>query len=343
MGSDLNIYRIAKEAGVSPATVSRVMTQNARVSEEKRARVETVIRKYDYRPNALAQGLTKTKTNVIGVIAADLINPYYSSLVQSCESEINQRGYVPMICGALGNYELEVQYLQKMFDMRMDAVIIIGGKSDSLVTDPEYADLVNRVADFMPLITTGKVDGGECSQVTIDEAEGMNQSMEYLISLGHRRIALVGGRENVKSTYDKRLKYKNLIRKHGLTYRERYVINSDYSIESGYQGMEALFRENRTLPTAVIAINDYSAVGVMRSIKGHGLRIPEDISLISFDNTYIVDTVMPRLSSISYDYEEFGKKMVDAAVKLIGKETVPEIQKVTPRLIIRESVAKINN
>ena len=91
MGSELNIYKIAQEAGVSPATVSRVMTKNARVSEEKRARVEAVIRKYDYRPNALAQGLIKTKTNVIGVLAADLVNPYYSSMMENCEKEIIAR------------------------------------------------------------------------------------------------------------------------------------------------------------------------------------------------------------------------------------------------------------
>ena len=191
MGSELNIYKIAQEAGVSPATVSRVMTKNARVSEEKRARVEAVIRKYDYRPNALAQGLIKTKTNVIGVLAADLVNPYYSSMVENCEKEIIARGYVPMICGTLSNPDLEVEYIQKMFDMR---------KSDSLVTEPEYADLINRVAESIPVITTGKVEGGECCQVTIDEAEGMNQSMECLIGLGHRRIALIGGVEEMKST-----------------------------------------------------------------------------------------------------------------------------------------------
>ena len=314
MGSELNIYKIAQEAGVSPATVSRVMTKNARVSEEKRARVEAVIRKYDYRPNALAQGLIKTKTNVIGVLAADLVNPYYSSMVENCEKEIIARGYVPMI-----------------FDMRMDAIIIIGGKSDSLVTEPEYADLINRVAESIPVITTGKVEGGECCQVTIDEAEGMNQSMECLIGLGHRRIALIGGVEEMKSTYDKRIRYRSLLRKNGLTYRERYVINSNYSVEGGYQGFEALFQGN----------NDYSAVGVMRSIKEHGLRIPEDISLISFDNTFIVDTVIPRLSSISYDYEAFGKLLVDTALDKIGGKEVPEVQKVTPTLIIRESVAEL--
>ena len=244
MGSELNIYKIAQEAGVSPATVSRVMTKNARVSEEKRARVEAVIRKYDYRPNALAQGLIKTKTNVIGVLAADLVNPYYSSMVENCEKEIIARGYVPMICGTLSNPDLEVEYIQKMFDMRMDAIIVIGGKSDSLVTEPEYADLITRVAESIPVITTGKVEGGECCQVTIDEAEG-----------------LIGGVEEMKSTYDKRIRYRSLLRKNGLPYRERYVIKSNYSIEGGYQGFEALFQGNKTLPTAVIAINDYSAVG----------------------------------------------------------------------------------
>jgi len=337
----LNISKIAKEAGVSPATVSRVMTKNANVSEEKRLRVEKVIRKYDYRPNALAQGLIKTKTNTIGVLVADLVNPYYSSMLENCEKEIIRCGYVPIICGTLNDCELEVKFLQKMFDMRMDAVIIIGGKSDELVTDPDYANLINRLAESMPIVITGKVEGGDCYQVTLDEAEGINQSMEHLIALGHRRISLVGGMEYIKSTYDKRIRYRGILRKHGITYRERYVINSDYGIEGGYEGMEDLFKKNKTLPTAVVAINDYSALGAMRSIQERGLRIPEDISLVSFDSTYIVEAVLPRLTSISYDYECFGKKLVDTALKLVNKETLPDVQKVTPKLIVRESVRSL--
>lgn len=340
MRKELNIYTIAKEAGVSPATVSRVITQNARVSEEKRQRVEQVIKKYDYRPNALAQGLINTQTKIIGLLVADLINPFYSLLITSCESEINKQGYIPMICSSTSDQELEVKYLQKMCDMRVDAIVMIGGKSDDLITDPEYADLINRIAISVPVVTTGKVEGAQCSQVSIDQVGGIDQAMEYLISQGHHRIALIGGKNNIKSTYDKRMRYRSVLRKHGIAYRERYIIESDYSIEGGYLGVNAFFESNKTMPTAIMTINDYSAVGAIRCIKERGMRIPEDIALLSFDNTYIVDTVIPKLTSISYDYEVFGKMLIDTAIKMIQKEEVPEIQKVVTSLVVRESTAR---
>lgn len=338
--SELNIYTIAKEAGVSPSTVSRVMTQNARVSEEKRQRVEEVIRKYDYRPNALAQGLASPKTKVIGLLSADLMNPYYAALLTKCEEEIHKRGYYPMIFSPMNSYELEVRYLQKMFDMRVDAIIMMGGKSDQLVTDPEYADLINRLAESVPVITTGKVEGARCWQVCIDEMSGVDLAMEHLFSLGHRHIAMIGGHDRSKSTYDKRMRYKSILRSHGITFRERYVPESDYDIEGGYECMNRLFETNRTMPTAVMAINDFSAVGVMRSVKEHGLGIPEDMAIVSFDNTFIVDTVMPRLTSVSYDYDSFGKTLVDTAVRLIQAEQVPMIQQIASRLVIRNSTVK---
>ena len=338
----LNITKIAKEAGVSPSTVSRVISKNAKVSEDKRERVEEVIKKYNYRPNALAQGLINAKTNMIGIIAADLVNPYYSTMLESCEKEINRLGYIPMICGTLNDGELEVKYLQKMYDLRMEAVIIIGGKSDNSVSDPDYADMLNRLGENMPIVMTGNVEGSDCYRVMIDEVAAMTQSMEHLIELGHSRIALVGGMGHVKSTYDKRICYRGLLRKHGIAFNSEYVVNSDYSIEGGFEGMEYLFAKNEVLPTAVIAINDYSAVGAMRSIKQKGFQIPSDISLVSFDNTFIVETTIPKLSSISYDYEFFGKKLISTAVALINQETVDNLQKIPPQLVIRDSERKFS-
>ncbi len=339
--SELNIYTIAKEAGVSPSTVSRVLTQSARVSEAKRRRVEEVIRKYDYRPNSLAKGLASSRTKVIGLLASDLINPYYSQLLTECTREIDALGYYPVVFSSMNSYELEVRYLQKLFDLRVDAIILMGGKSDQLVTDPEYADLINRMAESVPVVTTGKVEGARCWQVAIDEARGVDLAMEHLFSLGHRHIAMIGGRGDVKSTYEKRVRYKSILRNYGITYRERYVTESNYGMDGGYEGMKQLFDTNRTLPTSVMAINDFSAVGVMRFVKERGMRIPEDLSLVSFDNTILAEAVLPRLTSVCYDYATFGKTVADTAVRLINGEDVPVVQQIPSRLILRNSTAEI--
>lgn len=243
MKKEKNIYTIAKEAGVSPATVSRVMTKNARVSEEKRKKVEEIIQKYDYRPNALAQGLTNARTKIIGILAADMMNPFYAQLVDECVKEIGASGYVPMIFSSQSSYEMEEQYLQKMFDLRVDAIILMGGKSDQLVTDLEYVDLLDRITDTTPIITTGKIEGSLCYQVCIDEMASVDLAMEHLFSLGHRHIALIGGKNHIRSTYDKRMRYRMLLRKNGITYRERYVTDSDYNIEGGYRVWKSSFRK----------------------------------------------------------------------------------------------------
>ena len=213
----------------------------------------------------------------------------------------------------------------------------MGGKSDQLVTDLEYVDLLDRITDTTPIITTGKIEGSLCYQVCIDEMASVDLAMEHLFSLGHRHIALIGGKNHIRSTYDKRMRYRMLLRKNGITYRERYVTDSDYNIEGGYQCMEKLFQENRTMPTAVIAINDFSAIGILRCIEEHHLSVPQDISLVSFDGTFLSDIVNPKLTSVCYDYASFGKMLAASAVKLLSGEEIPKIQQCVSRLIVRES------
>ncbi|MDD7738905.1 MAG: LacI family DNA-binding transcriptional regulator [Fusicatenibacter sp.] len=337
MGKDLNIYTIAREAGVSVSTVSRVMTQSAKVSPEKKQRVEEVIQKYNYRPNALARGLSSTKTHMIGLLAADLENPYYSALITSCEKEINRRGYVPMISSFYMEDERERESLQKMSEMQVEAIVMLGGKSDSLINDPEYAELVNQVLESVPIVTTGFIEGTDCHQVTVDEGEATEMAIRHLISLGHRRIAMIGGFDHMKSTHEKRVRYREELKKYGIEYREGYVKDSNYSIEGGYQAMNEFFEENQMLPTAVIAINDFSAVGIIRSIKEHGYEIPEDIALVSFDNTFIAEAVIPKLTSLSYELNEYGTHLIDTVIGLIEGKEFPCVQKYSARLIVRES------
>lgn len=343
MNQDLSIYTIAKEAGVSPATVSRVMTQSANVSEEKRMRVQAVINKYDYRPNAMAKGLTNSKTKIIGMLTANFENPYYAKLLTLCEKDIDAYGYTPMICGTMGQYDLEVKHLQDMFDLRLDAIVMMGGKSDDLVTCPEFADLVNRISNKVPIITTGKVDGARCYQVCLDEMSGIDLAMEHLISLGHSRIALIGGKSNIKSTFDKVSRYKSILRMYGIDYRQNFVVETGYDISSGYESMQQMleYNEGSKRPTAVIAINEFCAVGMLHAIRDASLKVPEDIAVVSFDNTYLSESVIPNLTSVGYDYETFGKTIVDTAMKLIDGEMVPTMQQIATKLFIRESTIEI--
>ena len=177
----VSIYRIAKEAGVSPATVSCVLTRNAKVSDEKRIKVEELIQKYDFRPNAMARGLSSTKSKIIGLLVPDIRNPFYATLAVECERAASKRGYILMLCNSMNNMELEEYHLQKMFEQRVDALILMGGKVDELVSDRDYVEKMNQTADSTPVVITGKLDGSNCYKVNIDEAQAMDCLMEYLI------------------------------------------------------------------------------------------------------------------------------------------------------------------
>ena len=343
MGKEtVSIYTIAKEAGVSPATVSRVLTGNAKVSKEKKTKVETLIQKYDFRPNALARGLSNVQTKIIGLMVADIRNPFYATMAVECEKAANENGYLLLLCNSLGSNEMEMSYLDKFSGQRVDAVIQIGGKVDELVSDPCYVDNINKLANTMPVLITGKLDGADCYRINIDEGQSMELLMQYLIENGHRDIALVGGRDNVKSTFDKRQRYRQMLNKYGISVREDYIIDgSSYDIESGRDAMNRFIHNVSPVPNAIIAINDFTAVGIIRTLWERGYRIPDDISVVSFDNTYIAETCMPRLTCVGYDYRQFGKKLIETAIQAIHNEEPPHMQMVKSQLVIRDSCKRI--
>ena len=315
---NVSIYSIAKKAGVSPATVSRILTGSARVSQEKKDRVLEVIKKYNFRPNALARSLRHVEKKLIGLLVSDIRNPFYSILTVECEAAAYQRGYLLMVCNSLGDNSTELYYLNKFYSQRVDAVIQIGGKVDELVSDPEYVEAVNRMAGRIPFLTTGCLEGADCYRISIDEEQGMGLLMEYLHENGHERILFAGGREGVSSTVVKRRKYREMLEQFGIPVREEYILNGDsYDVEDGERMMAAFLERGCQLPTAVIAINDFTAVGVTHVLRERGIRIPEDISVVSFDNTFMTETCVPQLTSVAYDYHAMGELLIETAVQAI--------------------------
>jgi LacI family transcriptional regulator len=170
----------------------------------------------------------------------------------------------------------------------------------------------------------------------------MKVVMEHLFSLGHRDIALFGGRKTVHSTYEKWQQYIYLLGTYGLRFREEYVQEGDYSEGGGYVGMGRLLK-CKYRPTAVIAINDYSAVGAMRAAGDAGLSLPEDMSIISFDNTFLSEVVRPKLTSIDYNYPEYGKTLIEMAIQAAEGRAPGREQFIKPHLVIRDSCAPIKN
>lgn len=336
---EITIYDIAREAGVSPATVSRVLSSSTNVRQEKKQRVLDLVDKYQFRPNALARGLADAKTRSIGMITADIRNPFYAEMLMSCELAAAEAGYVTYLCNAIKGKSQESMFLDRLKEQRVDVVIQIGGQVDEMVSDMTYVEKVNQIMKTIPVVTTGRLDGTKCRSVRIDAMKAMELLMEHLLSLGHRHIGLVGGKLSVLSTYEKLVQYRQMLTEAGIAYDPDIIMVDGaytYSLEGGYEEMDQLLQKGKEL-TAVIAINDFTAAGVMHCLADHGIRVPEDISVVSYDNTYISEITFPGITSIDYNYEEFGRKVVTAAIEAAQGVEGELLQIVSPSLVVRKS------
>lgn len=336
----VTIYDIAKEAGVSAATVSRVLTNNANVRPDKKGKILDLIEKYDFTPNALARGLSDTRSKVIGIIAADVRNPFYSEVFVACEMAAGKYGYTVLLCNSLGDKEGEKLQIERLQEQRVDAVIQLGGCVDDLYTQEDYVEQVNLLTKRVPMVVTGKLDGAECYQVRIHDGKSMELIMGHLVGLGHRRIGVLGGRMNVLSTYDKFQRYMQQLEEYRISFLPELVGGEGgYDTVTGYTEMSAMLKRGAG-PTAVIAINDFAAVGVMRCLQEAGLRVPEDISLVSYDNTYIAELMTPQITSVDYDYAHFGEVLVETAIAASEGRDVPRSQWIEPVLVVRGSTGR---
>lgn len=333
----ITIYDIAKEAGVSISTVSRVLTGSSGVRSANREKVQLIIDKYNFRPNALARGLSETKRKVIGIIVPDIRNSFYADLYMACDQIAHNAGYSLFLENSLSRLETELSQLELMEEQRVDAIILVGGRVDDLYSNTEFVEKVNQIATTTPIIIVGKLDGVYCPQIRIDAIKSMDLVMEHLFMLGHEDIAIIGGYNEIAATFEKRQRYKQLLMKNQIGFNNAFCDNyGGYDYNTGYERMNHLFDIGQ-IPTAVIAINDSAALGIVQSIQEHGLRIPDDISIISYDNSSICSMLNPKLSSIDYNYETFAETIITTTISACNQQDTPPLQLITPSLVIRDS------
>lgn len=338
MAKTVTIYDIAKEAGVSPATVSRVLTNSARVSPLKEKKVRELIEKYNFQPNAMAKSLTDMRTHTIGLIVADIRNPYYAELAVACEIAASNRGYHVLLCNVRDDDVLESEILDRFVAQRVDAIIQVGFRMDDLTPNTQFVDHLKHIQ--VPFISTGKLEGTNVYTFGIDHGAGLELAFQHLRSLGHEKIALLGGSLGIRSTYEKWTRYIYLLGESGIQMRPEYVQEGGYDFTAGYNCMDRLLALKER-PTALIAINDHTAVGAIAAIQAAGLSVPDDFSIVSHDNTLLSRITMPHLTSVDYGYERLGEGLIHAALERIENREIPQEELLTPVLKVRESCRKI--
>lgn len=329
----VTIYDVAREAGVSMATVSRVVNNNPNVKPQTRKKVFEAIERLGYRPNAVARGLASKKTTTVGVVIPDIANALYAEVARGIEDIANMYHYNIILANSDKRQDKEIRVINTLLEKQVDGLLFMGGA----VTDEHIQAF--KTSNVPIVLCATKADKGSIPSVDIDHEEAAFDAVSKLVSEGHESIAMISGTlKDPANGYARFQGYKRALEKAGLPYREEYVRVGNYKYESGIEAMQ-YFLELPTRPTAVFAATDEMAIGAIHCIQDAGLNVPEDISVISVDNSRTSSMVRPLLTTVAQPMYDIGAVSMRLLTKLMKKENVENSNVTLPHeLIVRRSV-----
>lgn len=336
----VTIGDIAREAGVSISTVSRVMNNTKPVSPELREKVYRVIKKNHYSPNTLAQGLITKKTNIVGVIVPDISNEVFGALTKGINSACSKQGYTIMVCESGGEIEREKKLLDILEDRQIDGVLFAGVDVNQELVDKMTAK------DFPVVLMTqeASVDQPPIATVTHNNIQAVYDAVKFLYDNGHERIAYLGGPEYDFSSGKKRLQgYKKALEELDIAVPYSYIEQVQFSFQGGFAGMKRIYEENGILPTAVVAGSDLIALGAIQFINAQGIRVPEDISVIGFDDLDYACYFRPELTTVRIPYFEEGEMAATQLLEYMGGQKTEPVTYYISHKIIRRGTVKVLN
>ncbi len=329
----VTIQDVAKEAGVSAATVSRVLNNNHSVSIKTREKVKKVIKDLNYQPNLLGRNLRRMETRMVLVFLYNISNPFYSKIVEGMETIAHKNGYNVLMCNTNAKIETEQIYLNFIKNKLVDGIIF---------TSPAMRHkALSELAKDYPIVLCNEYERNtQAPVVTIDNEEAGYDAVNHLIRLGHKKIALIGSCQ-VRSGYERELGYRKALKEVGIEINESYIIRDVGSYKGGIIGVKKLLALKEK-PTALFCISDLIAIGAIKQLKKNKLRVPEDIAVIGFDNNRIANMYDPSLTTIAQPRYDIGKKAMELMIKRIkGNLTSNPIIKLQHELIIRDSTLPI--
>lgn len=333
----VTIKDIAQKSGVSVTTVSLILNnKRVRTSKATKAKVLQVARELHYVPNSLAVGLITKRTNTIGLILPDISNIFFSQMAKCLENLLIRRGYALFLCDTNDSDEEQAMYLELMRSHRIDALVLCIAND----TDKSLAQLEDFHNSGIPIVAFDRYsEAMHYPLVATDNVESAKNIVQHIIDLGHRRIACISGPG--KRNYSSRLDgYKQALVANGIPYEEALVMEGDYRYDSGYQCAKQLLQQN---PTAIFACNDMMAYGVYKAAEECGLSIPDDISVVGFDDLMFSSTLSVPLTTVRQDVNGMCEKICSLVCDAIdGKRTAERfVLPATPAL--RNSVKRIHS
>ncbi|HSV31143.1 MAG TPA: LacI family DNA-binding transcriptional regulator [Atribacteraceae bacterium] len=337
MKKNLTIQDIAQEAGVSKSTVSRILNNSSNVSPQTRERVSAIILKRRYRPNFFARGLSGLKAGVIGVVVTDITNPFYALLVKGIEDVCRNYRYSVFLCNTDGREEEERAQLESLTQRGVDGVIL----ASTMLDDQSMRDFQEKGLQLV-LLARLPQDPRPYEYVVTDNVMGGHLATKHLLSLGHRRIAFLSGPWLASPSHDRFAGYRRALEEALIAVDERWVLRGDFKMESGSRAVQLFLQLPPPRPTALFAANDAMAMGVLESLAELGVKVPEELSVIGFDDTPLGGLHCVQLTTISQSIAEQGALSARMLVERItqSKKSEPRHVVLPPKLIIRKTTAR---
>ena len=330
----MNIAEIARRANVSTATVSRTLNQSGPVKAATARKVWRAVTQLNYYPNSHARTLVSGRSRLIGLIVSDITNPFFPELVRTFEGLASQKQYDLLLTSTDYLTTRMTTCLRRMLERKVDGVAMMTSEMDVGL----IKELSKRNVPIV-FMDVGQM-GPRMSHVSIDYGHGIRQAVDHVVELGHRQIAFISGPLDLHSARTRRQAFLDGLQEHGITVDRKLLREGTHTAEGGEKAMGEILRLSKR-PTAVVCSNDWTAIGALHAIHAAGLRVPDDISLVGFDDIPLVSYTTPALTTVRMSAREVGSTAFQALFSLIGEQHVEgDVYQVPTRLIVRESTAK---
>ena len=323
---------VARHAGVSPSTVSRILNGTAKVSDIKRQAVMAAIEAMNFAPNQMAQGLKRGKSMTIGIVVQDISSPFFDETLRGVDDGLKGTGYASVIVSGHWNAEEETERIRLLLARKVDGIILLSGRLSD--------EAILRFGNARPIVSTGRdLHTRNALGFKLDNEQGAYLAVRHLIDLGHRRIAFITGPENNNDAEERLNGYTRALREADIAVDPNLIVVGDFHEAGGLLAVNQLFEMNQNF-TAVFAANDLSAYGARLCLYRKGIRVPDDISLIGFDDLPGSAYTTPPLTTIRQPLYDIGLIATNALLKLINGEAVQS--EIPPlELVVRETTRRV--
>ena len=332
----VTIKKVAELAGVSSTTVSHIINETRPVSEELRTRVKDAMSQLGYRPNRLARSLRRGQTKTLGMIVPDSNNPFFAEIARGVEDASFNHGYSVILCNSEADPEKERLYTELLIEKQIDGLLFVAAG----ISGDDLVDLLQHSS--VPVVVTDReISGGNADSMGIDNLAGGRMATHYLLDLDHRRIACLGGPWNDTPSGLRVAGYQQALAERGVAVKPELLVRGDWGCESGRQCAVELLQLN-SRPTAIFACNDMMAIGVLRGAYELGIAVPDELSVIGFDDISLASFVTPTLTTVNQPKYVTGIAAVDILLRRIADRDRPTLRQEFPlELVVRESTGSV--